>query len=180
MEALVCTPCVDLGMRLWVCGPKRVSEGGRDYGSGAHELMKEGLPLPFFPGLQKRPEIQHNQGTQPSRTQTANLLLSFDGTECLLRAIHWHVQEVQEACPTFAAVGRDTALCTMLSLGLPSLRLTAQSIKLQYNAGTLLSSPPSLLIKLQYNAGTSLSPQPATSIELQGNAAAKICGQPRR
>lgn len=56
-----------------------------------------------------------------------------DGRGVVLR----HVQEVQEACPTFAAVGRDTALCTMLSLGLPSLRLTAQSIKLQYNAGTL-------------------------------------------
>jgi hypothetical protein len=45
------------------------------------------------------------------------------------------VQEVQEACPSFASVNRDSTLATMLSLCIPSLRLTGQAIKLQYNAG---------------------------------------------
>ena len=45
------------------------------------------------------------------------------------------MQDVRQACPLMAQVDADTTLQTMLSLFHPSLRLTSQAIKLQYNAG---------------------------------------------
>ena len=45
------------------------------------------------------------------------------------------LQATEEAAPQHAAIARDGTLRTLLSLFLPHLQLTAQSMKLQANAG---------------------------------------------
>lgn len=52
------------------------------------------------------------------------------------------LQDVRQACPLMAQIDADTTLQTMLSLFHPSLRLTSQAIKLQYNAGEPLVKQP--------------------------------------
>ncbi|KAK9851674.1 hypothetical protein WJX84_007705 [Apatococcus fuscideae] len=58
--------------------------------------------------------------------------------ERLEKANIWEAELMQEhirqACPLLAQINADTTLQTMLSLFHPSLRLTSQAIKLQYNA----------------------------------------------
>ncbi len=49
------------------------------------------------------------------------------------------MQETLAATRHFAQLHQDTGFRTMLSLFLPQLRLDAQAIKLQYNAGQGLS-----------------------------------------
>jgi len=48
------------------------------------------------------------------------------------------VQDVYEAAGQYAQLQTDSGFRTMLSLMLPQLRLDAQAIKLQYNAGEFI------------------------------------------
>ena len=47
------------------------------------------------------------------------------------------MQATEEAAPQHAAIAKDGTLRTLLSLFMPHLQLTAQTMKLQANAGTL-------------------------------------------
>ena len=50
-----------------------------------------------------------------------------------------HVQDTEKGAPQHAAIAKDGTLRTLLSLFMPHLQLTAQTMKLQANAGALNS-----------------------------------------
>ena len=67
-------------------------------------------------------------------------LVSKGSTKLLPKSQIWEAEltldpAIQQAAPLIAQLNADRSLATMLSLGLPQLRLESQAIKMQHNEG---------------------------------------------